>query len=116
MTTSAISGKTGSITTASGATEVTNIDVEEVIEILEATSMASGGDREYIEGLAGVSFTLTGVGTKPSKGADASLTINSGANTWQAAAIIGNVRVTAPVEGVVGWEGTGNFTGSVTIS
>ena len=81
MATSAISGKDMTMTNVGGATEITNIRVDEVLDIYDATSNGSSGHREYISGLQGVTGSATCIGTKPSKGSATGLAIDSQANT-----------------------------------
>jgi len=116
MATSAISGKDASASNVGGATEIRNITVEEIVDLLDATSYDSGGNREYVQGLQGVNFSWQNIGTKPSRGSNASMEFASGGNTWSGTGLIGNVSSAIPVDGVVAYDVTGSFTGSVSIS
>ena len=115
MATAAISGKDGSITTASGATEITQFTITEEIQELDATSFTSSGDYEHISGIKKFSGSATGIGTKPASGADAAMVLNSGGNTWTGSATVFTVETGVDVNNRVEHNFTFTFTGSVSI-
>ena len=114
--TSAISGQNLALTSMGGATEPRSANVDEHIDALDATSADSSGSREYITGLDNVEFSFECIGTKPSKGSQASVTIDSGGNTWSGAAIITDVGAAIPHDNVVAYSCRGVFNGTVSIS
>jgi hypothetical protein len=119
MATTAISGHDGSITGPSGMSEVINWKADITIRELEATSMASAGWEEFIEGLKGASFSGSCQGTTlPTRGLSAITlkTKSTGGITLTGSAIIGKVGITDPVDGKVTYDFDGKFTGSVAIS
>ena len=112
----AITGKSTILTTSTGATEVRTLTCDELTDIHDITSYDSSGHHEYIEGLDGVVFSGTGVGVKPTRGADAALSIATGSNTWSGAAKLNSVSIGIPVDGEVTYDFAGVFTGAVTIT
>lgn len=117
--TTAISGHDGSISGPTGMTEVTNWKCDITIKELEATSMASAGYEEFIEGLKGATFSGSCQGTVlPARGLSAVTlkTKSTGGISVAGSAIIGKVGITDPVDGKVTYDFDGKFTGSITIS
>lgn len=117
--TTAISGHDGSITGPTGMTEVINWKADITVKELDATSMASGGYEEFIEGLKGASFSGSCQGTTlPARGLSAVTlkTKSTGGITVSGSAIIGKVGITDPVDGKVTYDFDGKFTGSVAIA
>ncbi len=115
MPTTALSGHTGSIS-GSGGTEIKKWNVAVKTIALEATSMASQGWQEFIEGLQGATGSFDCIGTKPTRGVAValSLTTASGGATISGKALIHDVQVTSDVSAVVGWTAQFTFTGAVT--
>lgn len=114
MATAAVAGYGGSITGVSG--EVLNWSCDVTVEALDATSMASGGWREFISGLKGATGSAEFQGaTAPSTGAVETLTLNSGTNTISGAAIVTRVATNVPVDGKVTWNIDFSYTGIVTL-
>jgi hypothetical protein len=115
MATTALSGHTGSIT-GSGGTEIKKWAVTVKTTPLEATSMASAGWQEFIEGLQGATGSFDCIGTKPTRGVAASLSLltASGGATIAGKALIHDVQANSDVAGVVGWTAQFTFTGAVT--
>lgn len=118
-TTTAIAGYSGSITGINGMTEVISWNCDITCEDLDATSMASGGWKEFIEGLKGANGTAQCQGTvAPSTGINMGTLrahTNSGP-TISGSIKVGNVSVGVPVDGKVTYDVTFVFTGSVAIS
>ena len=117
--TTAISGHDGSITGPSGFSEVNNFKIDITIKELEATSMASGGYEEFIEGLKGASFSGSCQGAiLPTRGISAVTlkTKSTGGITISGNALIGKVGITDPVDGKITYDFDGKFTGSITIA
>lgn len=115
MATSALCGKTGSIS-GSGGTEIKKWTVTVKTEPLDATSMASQGWHEFIEGLSGATGSFDCIGTKPTRGIAASLSLvtASGGITIAGRALISDVQVASDVAGVVTYTANFTFTGAVT--
>ncbi len=111
--TSAIAGKSASVAN-SGATEVKNVNIDDELDLGDATSYDSSGNKEYIALLAGVTGSATAIGTKPTTGTKSSFQVDSGGNTWTGTAIIGRVGTGIPVDGVVEHPFDFTFTGEVT--
>ena len=110
MSTTALSGKSGTLTGAGacGATEIKNWAVTATIDALDATSMASAGWKEHIAGLMGISGTFTCVGTNPLEGAIAqtaaatlSLLTSSDGVTIEGKALITSAEASVSVDGIV---------------
>lgn len=119
MATTALSGKSGSITGGGGASEITQWNSNIEIDMLDATSMASSGFREYIAGLQGCTGSFTAIGTKPTASttsASLSLLTSAGGVTISGTAFIHSVAVTSDVADKVVWTANFTFTGSFTVS
>ena len=119
MSTTAISGHDGSITGPTGMAEVINWKADITVKELEATSMASAGYEEFIEGLKGATFSGSCQGTTlPTRGLSAVTlkTKSTGGITVSGSAIIGKVGITDPVDGKVTYDFDGKFTGSITLA
>ena len=115
MSTSAISGKDGSVSNANGASEIKRWTVSMVVDALDATSMSSGGWREFIAGLQTGSGSFVCIGTRPTTGAATSLTLNTGSTTIVGNAILTSVETETDVEGVVTYTCEFQFTGTPTV-
>ena len=119
MATTALSGKAGSISGITG-TEITSWEVAVTIEAVEATSMASGGWNEFVEGLSGATGSFECVGTKPVQGAKASVDFllkdSSGAIGISGDIIVSEVNTSTPHDGVVTYRANFSFTGEVTVN
>jgi len=119
MATTAISGHDGSVTGPSGLAEVINWKVDITVKELDATSMASAGYEEFIEGLKGASFNGSCQGAVlPTRGLSTVTlkTKSSGGISVSGSALIGKVGITDPVDGKVTYDFDGKFTGSIAIS
>lgn len=118
MATTAIAGYGGSIAGPSGVNEVLNWSADINVEALDATSMASDGWKEFIEGLKGATFSATVQGTvMPAIGLTAvTLKASSSAVTISGSAIITSVKPEVPVDGKVTFGIDATFTGSVSIA
>lgn len=119
MTTTAISGHNGSVAGPAGCSEVIEWKADITVKELDATSMASAGWEEYIEGLKGASFSGSCQGvTIPARGLSAVTlkTASSGGSTISGSALISKVGVTDPVDGKVTYSFDGKFTGSVAVA
>jgi len=119
MSTTAISGHDGSISGPAGMTEVIDWKADITVREIDATSMASNGWEEFIEGLKGASFSGTCQGTVlPTRGVSAITlkTKSTGGVTLSGSALISRVGITDPVDGKVTYDFDGKFTGSVSVS
>lgn len=117
--TTAISGHDGSITGPNGMTEVVSWNCDVTCEDLDATSMASSGWKEFIEGLKGASGSASVQGTlAPSTGISAGTlkTKSTGGTTLSGSIKIGRVGIGVPVDGKVTYDVDFQFTGSVAIA
>ncbi len=105
MTTTAVSGKAGVVNIGGVVTEVTEWTLEHNVEALEATSMSSGGNREFVAGLEDWSGTFTTQALLNKTGAQAAATFQVGAAAaaatpvFSGAIIITNEPVATPVGG-----------------
>lgn len=118
MATSAISGKTGTVTNANGATEVNEFTVTPEVALLNVTSFDSSGEEEVIEGVTRCGFSFAGKGTAPTRGAAAGLVFGNSAGTLSISgdAIINSVPITNGVDGELNYSADGQFTGAVSIT
>lgn len=118
MSTSAISGKTGTVTNANSATEVSEFTVTPEVDILPVTSFDSNGEEESIEGLNRTTFSFAGKGTIPTTGAAPGLAFanTGGSLSISGDAIIGSTPITNAVDGELNWTADGRFTGTVSIT
>ena len=117
--TTSISGHDGSITGPNGFAEVINWKADITVKELEATSMASAGWEEFIEGLKGASFSGSCQGTTlPTRGLSAVTlkTKSTGGITLSGSVLISKAGITAPVDGKVTYDFDGKYTGSFTIA
>lgn len=117
--TTAIAGFDGSLTGPTGLVEVKNWKLDVTTEALDATSMSSGGYKEFVEGLKGASGSFTSQGTAiPARGLSAMTlkTKSTGGATITGSAIVNSVSVGDPVDGLVTYDGSFVFTGSVGIT
>ena len=123
MATAAITGKNGTVTgtgaPGSVGDEITNWDATLETDLEDATSMDSGGYKEYIEGLTGMTGSFTAIGTPPTTGAltDLELAVSStaGALKFNGAAIVSNLGVATPVDGRVEYSCDFSYTGAITV-
>lgn len=117
--TTAVAGYDGSITGPSGMTEVINWNLDVTVEELDATSMASSGWKEFIEGLRGASGSASVQGTViPTRGLSAATlkTKSTGGSTISGSILINRVGIGVPVDGKVTYDVGFSFTGSVAIA
>lgn len=119
--TSAISGKSGTMTGQTGGTEITEWSVTLTGEALEATSMASAGWREFILGLQGGTGSFTCIGSEPTVEEIASLVLETDDGvtpivTITGKAIINSVEHGVSVEGVVTYSAEFTFSGAVVVT
>jgi hypothetical protein len=119
MATSALCGSGGVVTGVGSVSEVTRWTIDQTIEALDATSMASNGWKERIACLKGATGSFTCVGVAPAVGPDASVTFKTasvGGYTISGGIIISKVTVNTPVDGVVSFDAEFVFTGTITVS
>lgn len=123
MATTAITGKNGTVVSTGSpgdvGDEITNWDATLEIDLEEATSMDSGGYKEFIEGLTGMTGSFTAIGTPPVIGAVTDLALAVGATVgdlkFTGAAIIQNLGTTTPVDGRVEYSCDFSYTGAITV-
>ena len=113
--TSAIAGYGGAVTGLAAATEITNWSIDLTQEILEATSFASNGWREFILGLKGGTGTFTCVGTPPAIGSDTSVVFDTGGPTITGDILVGSITYNTPVDGIVSYDVTFTLCGSISL-
>jgi len=118
MATSALCGMAGTVTGSGGGTEITRWTIDQTIEALDATSMASAGWKERIACLKGATGSYSCVGGSPSVGpATGSFkTKSSGGYSIGGAIIVSKVTINTPVDGVVSFDAEFTFTGTITVS
>ncbi len=118
MATAALCGMGGVVTGSGGGTEVTKWTVDQTIEALDATSMASAGWKERIACLKGATGNYSCVGAEPSVGAATGSfkTKSTGGYNIGGAIIVTKVTVNTPVDGVVSFDCDFTFTGTITIT
>ncbi len=119
MATTAIAGYGGSIEGPSGMSEVISWNADVVTESLDATSMAGGGWKEFIEGLKGVTVSANVQGSvAPATGMSACTlkTKASGGSSFTGSVHLHRVGIGVPVDGKVTYDVEMNFTGSVAIA
>jgi hypothetical protein len=121
MTTSAKAGKAGRVQVGATVTEVTGWTLDRTTDALDATSMASSGNREFIDGLFGWTGTFTSLTFINKTGSQASATFDVLAGTpaattprFSGAIIITNEPVACEVGGVVQYAYTFTGTGACT--
>jgi hypothetical protein len=116
MGTLALCGLSGSITSASG-TEITEWNIDLVVDALDATSMASSGWKEKITCIKGGSGNFICIGSKPTIGSHAGCSFVDaavGGSTISGDIFINDIGVTTPVAEKVAWDAKFVFTGTIT--
>lgn len=111
MPSTGICGSTGSIGLGG---EITKWTVTLNLETPDATSMASGGNREYISCLKDAEFSFESLTSCGSVGSSASMTFTNDDGTITFDGIIEQVTVKTDVDGVVTWSYSGKSTGEIT--
>ena len=120
MTTPALTGKDGVVNIGGVIAEVTQWSMDRNTEAVEATSMTSGGNREFVAGLFGWSgtFTLLKFINKTGAQAAATFQVAAAAGTaspkFSGSILITNEPVTVPVDGRVEYAYTFTGTGANT--
>lgn len=120
MVTAAVTGKAGIVNIGGVVAEVTQWSMDRNSEAVEATSMSSAGNQEFIVGLFGWSGTFTTLAFLNKTGAQAAATFQVGASASAAnpvftgAIILTNEPVTVPVEGRT--EYAYSFTGTAALT
>lgn len=120
MATAALCGMSGTVTGITGITEITKWTVDQTIDALDATSMASAGWKERIACLKGATGTFTTVGDEAAVGPDASAVFDTksgvGGYSISGDIIITKVTINTPVDGVVSFDHEFVFTGTITVA
>ena len=115
-----MSGKTGSVGGANGATEVSVWSVTEVQEPLEVSNFDSAGWREFVDGLQSATGSFSNFGERPSSGAATALILDAGSTTGDlrlsGAANLSDVETSVDVAGVVEFSTDFNFNGVMLIT
>ena len=117
--TAAIVGKNGSVSGPSGGAEITEWNHTLTTELVEASSMSSSGNREWIQGLTGGEGSFTAIGSNVVVGSVTSLVLQVG-NTagdlkLSGAALIESTEVGTPVDGRVEYTASFKYTGAITV-
>ncbi len=98
MATNSLCGMGGSVTGATGATEVYFWEITQTVDAIEATSFDSDGWKERIPCLIGATGTFKSQGSSSTVGAHAGCTFNDAAagytNTGNI--VISNIAVSTP--------------------
>jgi len=122
MSTAAVSGKTGRIEIGTTVAEVVDWNADIVTEALDATSMSSGGKKEFIAGLEEGSGSFATVQFLNKRGAQAAATFGVGASAASNAPdISGKIIITTegtavPVDGRVAYSYDFVFNATATIA
>ena len=117
MSTAAESGKAGVVNIGGVIAEVTGWNMSRPVVALEATSMSSGGNQEFVAGLAGWSGTFTAEVFANKTGAQTAATFQVGAAaaantpTFSGSIIITDEPIAVDVAGVVNYAYTFQGTG-----
>jgi hypothetical protein len=112
--TAALCGYSGEVTGPSGVTEVTQWDVTLNVDAQEATSFDSDGWKERIACLKGGSGTFRSIGASSEVGAQTgSFKTNALGLTIAGNIIITKIDVETPVNGIVSFTHSFNFTGAI---
>jgi len=117
--TTAIAGYDGSITGPSGMTEVISWNCDITVDELDATSMASSGWKEFIEGLKSVTVSANVQGSAAPTTGMSACTLKTKAtdgSSFTSSAHLHRVGIGVPVDGKVTYDVELNFTGSVAIA
>ena len=117
--TSALAGKGGSVTGANSASEVRSWSATITAEVLDCTSFESDGWFDGIVGIEGGTGSLECVGTRPTNGSAAALSLKTaaaGGNTISGEAIFSNVETTVNVNEEVVHSAEFTFVGEVSVS
>ena len=116
MSTSAICGSGGSVTGATGATEINFWEITQTVDAIEATSFDSSGWKERVACLKGASGTFRSLGESSTIGAHAGCAFKDAAAgyTISGAIIINRITIGTPVDGIVSFNHEFVFTGAVT--
>jgi len=110
MATSAVSGKAGVVNIGGALSEVTSWQMDRETEQLDATSMDSSGNRDFVDGLLTWrgSFTTLVFANKTGSQAAATFQVGTAAGastpTFSGAIGIENEPVEVPVDGVVQYQ------------
>lgn len=116
MATIAVSGKSGAVN-GTAASEIVKWNAVLKFELLDATSFASSGYREYVEGLRGCAGSFDAVGTPPVNGAIATLALGTGGgHTLSGVAKIEDVTYDVGVDGLVKYTASFKYTGSIAVT
>lgn len=115
MATSALCGYSGTVTNAGASTEVTQWEITLNVDAQEATSFESDGWKERIACLKGGSGTFRSIGTSSTVGAHASAAFKtaSAGLTITGNIIITRIDVETPVNGIVSFNHSFNFTSTI---
>ena len=116
MATAAICGSAGSVTGATGATEVSFWEITLAIDAVEATSFASAGWKERVPCLRGASGSFKSIGSSSTVGKhNACAFIDQiGHETISGTIVISKITVGTPVDGIISFNHEFSFTGTVT--
>lgn len=87
-------------------------------EQLDATTMGSGGYREYLTGLIGMTGSLTTIEklTVTSDGAAGTLLSSTGGDSFAGSIKLSSFAIEVPVDGIITYTYNFNFNGSITTS
>lgn len=115
MASSAICGSGGSIT-GTGATEIVFWEITQTVDAIDASSMASAGWKERVACLKGASGTFKSIAVSSTVGAHAGCVFLDAAGGYSISGniVISKITVGTPVDGVVSFDHSFSFTGTVT--
>ena len=107
----------GSVSGATGATEVTEWEIIQNVDAQEATSFDSAGWKERIACLKGATGSFKSIGASSTVGTHAGCVFKDaqiGGYTISGTIIISRITVGTPVDGIVNFNHEFSFTGAVT--
>lgn len=115
MSSAALCGSGGSITTIAGVTEVTNWNFDRTVDSIDATSMSSSGWKEKVACLKKGSGSFTSIGAPAAVGAASGVfKVSATGNSISSAIIITEVTTNTPVDGIVSFNHSFVSTGTIT--
>ena len=115
MSTAALCGMNGSIS-GTGAVEIVSWEITQTVDAIDATSMASNGWKERIACLKGASGTFKSIGVSSTVGAHAGVQFKDaqvGGYSISGDILVSKITVGTPVDGLVSFDHSFTFTGTI---
>ena len=116
MSTAALCGMNGSITGATGATEISYWEITQTIDVPDATSFTSVGWKERVPCLKGATGNFKSIGASSTIGAHAGCVFKDAlaGYTISGSIIISKITISTPVDGIVSFNHDFSITGTFT--